>query len=191
MWAFCQVCFCCPDFQHAGLFVSSTALGFLCVQLSPRELSPSWASAVLGLCFARAKPRLFQPGYIRVTASDMSGEYVISLVLSRRSKNLKWRTSVTAQLELRVLFTSKGRYTLKAWGWANPKGEASIHLGFLLLYICFLPALSVCKLGWPRRGHVCFTWSSHSSPWIFLCSIFMGFSLSYHHFGLLFPVLTT
>ena len=55
------------------------------------------------------------------------------------------------------------------------------------------PAL--CKLGWPRRGPVCFTWSSHSSPWIFLCPVFAGFSLSlsfsHQHFGLLFPILTT
>ena len=83
-----------------GLLVSSTALGFLCVQLSPRELSPSWALAVLGLRLVGTKPRLFQPGYIPVTASDMSGECVISLVLSHCSKNLKWQTSVTAQLQL-------------------------------------------------------------------------------------------
>ena len=55
------------------------------------------------------------------------------------------------------------------------------------------PAL--CKLAWPRRGHVSFTWSSHFSMWIFFCSIFMGYflslSFSHCHFGLLFPILTT
>ena len=40
----------------------------------------------------------------------------------------------------------------------------------------FEPAL--CKLGWPRRGCVCFTWSSHSGLWIFFRSVFVGFSLS-------------
>ena len=35
-----------------------------------------------------------------------------------------------------------------------------------------------CKLVWPRRGRVCFTWSSHSGLWIFFCSTSMGFSLS-------------
>ncbi|KAB0380117.1 hypothetical protein FD755_007901, partial [Muntiacus reevesi] len=41
--------FCCSHFQHAGLLVTSPALGFLCIPLPPPEFSPSWASAVLGL----------------------------------------------------------------------------------------------------------------------------------------------
>ena len=56
---------------------------------------------------------------------------------------------VTAQFYLE----SKGKYILKAWGWADPEDtkrtEAPIFLGFFLLYICLLrdePAL--CKLGW-------------------------------------------
>ena len=53
--------FCCPSFQHAGLLVTSPALGFLRVLLPRWELSPSWAPAVLGL-LAGAEPRLFQPG---------------------------------------------------------------------------------------------------------------------------------
>ena len=61
VWAFCQVCFCCPSFQHAGLLVTSTALGVLHIQLPLRELPLSWASAVLGLYLMGAKPRLFQP----------------------------------------------------------------------------------------------------------------------------------
>ena len=65
-------------------------LGFLCTQLPPWQLSPSWATAVFGLCLEGAKPRLFQPGYIQETAPDMSGEFVISLVLSLHSKDLKW-----------------------------------------------------------------------------------------------------
>ena len=52
----------CPEFQHAGLLVTSPALGFLHVQLPPWKLSPSWVSAVLGLCPTGAKLRLFQPG---------------------------------------------------------------------------------------------------------------------------------
>ena len=54
--------FCCPDFWHGGLLVTSPALGFLHVQLPPWKLSPSWVSAVLGLCLTGTKPRLFQPG---------------------------------------------------------------------------------------------------------------------------------
>ena len=37
---------------------------------------------------------------------------------------------------------------------------------------------ALCKLDWPRRGRVCFTWSSHSGLWIFFCSTSVGFSLS-------------
>ena len=48
-------------------------------------------SAVLGLHLTGAEPRLFQPGEIQVTTQDMSGECVISLVLSRHSKDLKQR----------------------------------------------------------------------------------------------------
>ena len=44
------------------LLVTSSALGFLRVQLPPWELSLSWASAVLGLRLVGAEPRLFQPG---------------------------------------------------------------------------------------------------------------------------------
>ena len=41
------------------------------------------------------------------------------------------------------------------------------------LFICFFlpPGPALCKLGLVR--------SPHSSPWTFLCSIFVGFSLSY------------
>ena len=74
VWAFCRVCFCCLGFQHDGFLITSTVLGFLCIQLPPHELSPSWASAVLGLCLAGAKPRLFWPGYIWVMAPDMLRE---------------------------------------------------------------------------------------------------------------------
>ena len=42
--------------------------GFSCVQLPPRELLPSWASAVLGLGLAGAKLRLFQAGSVQVMA---------------------------------------------------------------------------------------------------------------------------
>ena len=51
------------------------------------------------------------------------------------------------------------------------------------------------QIGLARKGCICFTWGSHSSPWIFFCSIFESFSLSlsfsHCHFGLLFPILTT
>ena len=82
-------------------------LGFLCVQLPACELSPSWSSAVLGLCLVGDELRLFQPGYIWVTAPDVSGECVIFLVLSHCNKDLKWWTSVTVQLRLSFIWQAK------------------------------------------------------------------------------------
>ena len=49
-----EFAFLCPGFQHAGLLVTSPALGFLCVQLPLRELLWSWSPAVLGLLLAGA-----------------------------------------------------------------------------------------------------------------------------------------
>ena len=54
--------FHCPGFQHDGPLVSSLALGFLHFPLLPRELSLSWAPAVLGFLLAGPTPWLFQPG---------------------------------------------------------------------------------------------------------------------------------
>ena len=82
-------------------------LCFLHIQLPQSELLPSWASAVLGPHIAGDKPRLLWPGYIQVTAPDMSGDYVISSVLSCHNKDLKLRTSITAWLQLRVLFSKQ------------------------------------------------------------------------------------
>ena len=82
-------------------------LGFLHIQLPQSEFSPSWASAVLGPHIAGVEPRLLQPGYIQVTAPDMSGECVISLVLSCHNKDLKLWTSITVWLQLRVLFSKQ------------------------------------------------------------------------------------
>ena len=40
------------------------------------------------------------------------------------------------------------------------------------------PEPALCKLDWPWRGCICFTWSSHYGLWIFFCSTSVGFSLS-------------
>ena len=105
----------------------------------------------------------------RRTSSRFSGDFqpqdfllleksVISSVLSHRSKNLKWLMN---QYYSSVLLASKGKYILKVWGQADPKDrkrrEASIFLGFLLLYFCLLPNSHphpepvLCKLGYPGR----------------------------------------
>ena len=49
---------------------------------------------------------------------------------------------------------------------------------FWLLFICIFFSPWPCPVltGLAKRA-VCFIWGSHSGPWIFLCSIFTGFSL--------------
>ena len=49
-------------FQHTGLLITHPVLGFLRVPLPLWELLLSWVPAVLGLLFAGAAQRLFQPG---------------------------------------------------------------------------------------------------------------------------------
>ena len=148
MWAFCWVCFCCSGCQQTGLLVASTALGFLHVQLPSCKLSLSWASAVLGLRLMGAEPRLLQLGYLRVTATGVSGECVISSVLSCCSKYLKWQTSVTAWLQLSFIRQAKGSTPVRCEGGLTPKERLNpfwlppfIHLSSPPLE----PAL--CKLG--------------------------------------------
>ena len=109
----------------------------------------------------------------------MSGECVTSSVVlpqQRFEMADQCYSSVTAQLFL----ASKGKYTLNAWGWADSKGEASIRLGFLLLYIGLLPTPWACPMqnGLAKKGLCLFHLKfSLLSLWIFFCSIFVGFSL--------------
>ena len=53
----------------------------------------------------------------------------------------------------------------------------SARLWLLLLYVFPPLGPALCKLGLARSA-VCSTWSLHSGPWTFFCSIFVGFSLS-------------
>ena len=146
--SFLRVCFCCSGFQQAGLLVTSSALGFLHIQLPQCELSPSLASTLLGLHFVGAELRLLQPGYIQVT-SDMVGECVISSVLSHHSKDLKWRTSVTARLQLRVLLGKQRKVHSQGVRVGRPR-RRGLNPSWLPLFIRLSPPLlepALCKLG--------------------------------------------
>ena len=69
----------------------------------------------------------------------MSGECVISSILSHQNKDLKQQTKGYSLVTVKFYSASEEKYSLEVWGWADPKGEASIRLALLLLYIC-LPA---------------------------------------------------
>ena len=71
-------------------------------------------------CWGRAE--VASASHIQVMAPDMSVEFVISSVLSCRSKDLKRWTSVTVQLQLRVLFSKQKESTpLRHEGGPTPK----------------------------------------------------------------------
>ena len=133
----------------------------------------AWRAAVHGV--AQSRTRLNDWTELRYEPSKMpysvSGECVISLVLSRRSKDLEPWTSVTAPFYL----ASRGKYILKVWGRADPKEEQCPILS--LLFVCFFSSPWAClmSIGLARRA-VCFTWGSLSGPQIFFCSVYVGFS---------------
>ena len=107
----------------------------------------------------------------------MSLKYVISSVLSFQSRDLKHSGRVL-QLAYSSEFysASKGKYTLEVWEQANPKGEASIHLGFLFLYICLLP------LSLPHGN-----WVSQGGYFFHLRSLLRSSDFLLFHFPMLFP----
>ena len=123
------------------------------------------------------------------------GESIISSVLSHRSKNLKWLTN---QCYSSVLLASKGKYIFKVWGQADPKNgkrrEASILLGFLLLYFCLLPTPTTLYVNWAiQEGCLFYLRSSLQSldlPLFYFPRLFPSLSFSHCHFGLCFPILT-
>ena len=131
------------------------------------------------------------------SAIKLLGECVISLVLSHHSKNLKWRTSVTVGYSS-VLF-SKQRIVHPRGMRMSQHQRKGLNLSWLPSFISLSPPPApwayTMQIELAKKWRVCFTWSSHSGPWIFPCSIFTSFSpflsFSHHHFGLLFPILTT
>ena len=126
---------------------------------------------------------------------DMSGECVFRQFCLAAANILNGVPVLQLCYSSGFYSASKGKYTLEALGQADLKGGASVCLGFLFLYV-FSPPRWAClmQIGRAKKGSVCFTWNSHSGPWIFFCSIFTGFffslSFSHCHFGLS-SILTT
>ena len=223
--------------------------GFSSHQLPPCELSPSWASAVLGLCLTGAGLRLFQfssvqfsrsvvshssrphelhharppcpsptPGVhsdscpssqwchpaisssivpfsscLREITSDRSRECVISMVLSLYNKNLKWRTSVIAWLQLSFIWQAKKIHPqdMKV---SRPKRREGLNLGSFY-YTIFLFPLSLPYVNWAsQKGCLChlrFSLQSSDLSLFHFCRLLPSLSFSHLYFGLLFPILTT
>ena len=119
-------------------------------------------------------------------------EYVVSSVLSRHSKDLKWRSSVRTQLQLSFIWQAKDSTLLRNEARLHIKREVA-HLGSSFYMSCLL-LLSLLYVKWASQGGCLFLLRFSFLSWIFFCSTVMGFSLSlsfsHCHFGLLFPVLT-
>ena len=126
----------------------------------------------------------------------MSGEFVISLVLSCCNNILKWWTeqcyspqkdSVTAPCYISILFRSKGKYILEAWGNADPKDvkrrEAS-SLILVPLFICFfLLPLVLPYVNWASQEYCSFylessLWSSNLPLSYYFLDISLSFLLA-------------
>ena len=120
---------------------------------------------------------------------------IISSVLSHHSKNLKlWTDQCYSSV---LLGKTKYSTPLRSEGGPTQKikrGEALILLGFLLLYICILP-LGPPYVNWARQDGCLFylrpSLGSWDLPLFYFCWLFPSLSFSHHHFGLLFPFLTT
>ena len=108
----------------------------------------------------------------------MSGEFIISSVLSRRNKDLKWWVSVTARLQLRVLF---GRQRIvhsqgMRSGWPQ---RAGLNPPWFPLFICFVSSLWACTMqirASQEGGLFVLPEVLTRFQWFFLYSLFLGFS---------------
>ena len=106
----------------------------------------------------------------------MLGDSVISSVLSHCNKDLKLWTSVTASLQLRVLFGKENPSPRMKMSWPHRRSVSRSWLPFL---ICFGSSHLAC----PRQTRASQEGDLFISPEVltlvhefFLCSLFMGFS---------------
>ena len=124
---------------------------------------------------------------------DMSGECVISSVLYHHSKDLKWWSSVTAQLQLSFIDKQRIVHPRGVRADQPKRKEARLNLGSSFYVFCLLP-LSLPYVNWASPEGCCLPLRFLLWSLDFLLSIFMGFSFlclfSHCHFGLLFPILT-
>ena len=122
----------------------------------------------------------------------MAGECVISSLLSRHSKDLKWQTSVTARLQLSFFWQAKESILPMREGGLTPKARPRSVLASSFYTFVSSPPLepALCKFDWPRRACVCFTWSSPFFPYGFsFVLMFFFFCAGYSLFCLLATVI--
>ena len=155
MWAFCQVCFCYLSSHHAGLLVSSTALGFLCVHLLLWELSPSGLLLCLASCCAWPRPC---KGLAKVVSARLklrnSTTYTreVCNFLDSVSLQQKFEAMGGPLLQLSFIWQAKentssrveGRLKQKMW---IEERESSVLAPLFNMFFPPLPEPALCKLG--------------------------------------------
>ena len=140
---------------------------------------------------------------------EVSGEFVIPLVLSRHNKNLKQRVDQhyspqTNQLQLRVQLSFiqkvKENTSSRHDGMSIQKTRreerppAQFWLLFLYVFFFLLP-LGLPYVNWASQECCLFylrsSLQSSDLSLFYFRGLFPSLSFSHHHSGLLFPILTT
>ena len=105
---------------------------------------------LLGQC---AIPFAATAVWIQVIAPDMSGECVVSLVLSRHSKDLKCWTNVTSQLQLSFIWQAKDSTLLRHKGGPTPKERSqSVLASFFYTFVSSPSWACTMQLGLAKKG---------------------------------------
>ena len=126
----------------------------------------------------------------------VSGEYVVSLFLSCCSKDLKWQISVTAQLQLRIIFSKQSRVYPGGVRVDRPQRRGLSPFGLPLFIHFFSFPLSLAFTNWASQVGACllhlkFSLRSTNFLLIYFQGLFPFFVFSHHHVGLLSPIQTT
>ena len=131
------------------------------------------------------------------SAINLSGDCVISSVLSHHGKNLKWCTSVTVGYSS-VLFSKQRIVHPRDMTVSQPQRKG-LNLSWLPPFISLSSPpcpLSLSYANWDGQKVAClfhlkFSLWSMDFPLLHFHELFSFLSFSDHHFGLLFPILTT
>ena len=120
------------------------------------------------------------------------GEYAISLFLSHCSKNLKWQTNITVQIQLSFTWQAKETTSPRCKG--RPKRRERLNFGSSFYIFCLLLLRMSCVNWASQKGCLLYLRSSLQSsdlPLFYFHGLFPSLSFSHNYFGLLFPILST
>ena len=121
----------------------------------------------------------------------MSGECVISSVLTHCSKDLKWQTSVTAQLQLSFIWPAKESTPSRPEGGPTPKERPQSTLASPFIRFVSSP-LSLPYANWASQEgclfHLRFSLQSSDFLLFHFHGLFLSLTFSHHRFRLLFPI---